>query len=356
MDDLEARGTAHGTITHYRGILRNYIYPRLGKHKLAQLQPQHVQAYQADLLKSGLSSPGITVHRSLLGGALKQAVSFGLLSRNVVPLVKPPREDKESKGTMLTPQEGCALLECVRGDRNEAFYFVLLTAGLRRGEALGLQWSDLELQGQNGGALHVRHQLQWPKGVPTLLPVKTRKGMRTIPLPRMTIDVLLERRARQMNEKAQLGAEWRAGDLVFNSEAGAPLHRTTITKQFEARLKRAGLRHLRLHDLRHTYGSLLMSQGVPLKTISDLLGHASIEVTADVYLHSMDVHVRDTANLVERALGRAATQKVEVGCCPACGRPLAAGGFAMPIATLTAGEADQGTQVVMDERQLSSIV
>jgi integrase len=112
----------------------------------------------------------------------------------------------------------------------------------------------------------------------------------------MTVEALVERRAFQTGEKTRSGeARWRAGDLVFNSENGAPLHRTSITKQFQAHLKRAGLRPLRLHDLRHTCGSLLMSEGVPLKTISDLLGHASIEVTADIYLHSLDMQVRDTA-------------------------------------------------------------
>lgn len=94
---------------------------------------------------------------------------------------------------------------------------------------------------------------------------------------------MLERGRLQNKERGAIGnSGWRARELVLNSEAGAPLQRTTITKQFQAHLKQAGLRQLRLHDLRPTYGSLLMSQGVPLKTISELLGHASIEVTADV--------------------------------------------------------------------------
>jgi hypothetical protein len=96
VDDLEARGISHGTVTRYRGILRNYIIPKFGRWKLAQLQPQQVQSYQAELLKRGFSASSITLHRALLGGALKQAVSFGMLARNVVPLVKPPREDKEN--------------------------------------------------------------------------------------------------------------------------------------------------------------------------------------------------------------------------------------------------------------------
>jgi integrase len=327
VDDLEARGTAHGTVVSYKAILRNYVMAALGRYRLAQLQPQHVQSYQADLLKQGLSAKTITLHRALLGGALKQAVSFGLIARNVVALVKPPREDTESKGTMLSPQEGRALLDAVHGDRNEAFYLVLLTAGLRRGEALGLQWSDLELNDANGGTVHVRHQLQWPNGVPTVVPVKTRRGVRAIPLPRITVEALFERRSFQTSEKVRIGsAHWRAGDLVFNSERGAPLHRTTITKQFQAHLKRTGLRPLRLHDLRHTYGSLLMSQGAPLKTISDLLGHASIEITADIYLHSLDVQVRDTARMVENALAAPVSTIGDAAYCPTCGQPVTATG------------------------------
>jgi integrase len=226
------------------------------------------------------------------------------------------------RGVRSGDDEGRALLEAVHGDRNEAFDFVLLTAGLGRGEALGLQWSDLKLNGSSAGAVSVRHQLQWPKGVPTVVPVKTRRGVR-IPLPRMTVEALVERRAFQTNERSRIGeARWRAGELVFNSEDGAPLHRTTITKQFQAHLRHAGLRPLRLHDLRHTYGSLLMNEGVPLKTISDVLGHASIEVTADIYLHSLDVQVRDTARLVESALKAPESSVKGTGRCPECGQPL----------------------------------
>jgi len=196
-----------------------------------------------------------------------------------------------------------------------------LTAGLRRGEALGVCWDDVDLDGPGGPTLHVRHQLQWPHGKATIVPLKSRKGLRSIPLPSVTVDALRTRRERQSFERSLIGDEqWRAGALVFNAGDGAPLHRNTIVKQFHAHIQAAGIGYLRPHDLRHTYGSLLMSQGVPLKTISELMGHASIEVTADVYLHSLDVQVRDTARSVENAL--ASTTSVPEGTCPTCGRPL----------------------------------
>jgi integrase len=324
VDDLEARGAPHSTVSRYRGILVNYVLPLLGKHKLAQLQPQHVQAYQTTLLKRGFSASSITVHRAVLSGALKQAVSFGLLPRNVVPLVKRPRESRDSKGAALTPAAGRAFLDAIRGDRYEAFYLVLLTAGLRRGEGLGLQWPDLDVDGANP-SVRVRQQLQWPKGIPTLVPVKSRKGIRSVPLPSVTVAALRERRAAQHSERMLLGeTDWHAGDLVFNTEEGGSVHRSTIARRFHERLKAAGIGPMRLHDLRHTYGSLLMSQGVPLKMISELMGHASIEVTADIYLHTLDVQVRDTARSVELALNGGSSVHGATALCETCGQPLPA--------------------------------
>jgi len=318
VDGLEAQKVAHNTVIRYRGIVKKYLDPHFGRMRLAQLQPQHVKAYQDELSRSGVPAASITLHRTILSGALKQSVAFGILPRNVVSLVKPPRDDREPKGRMLTPEQARKLLDVVRDDRLEAFYLVLLTAGLRRGEALGLRWAHLQLDGPSGGLLHVRQQLQWPQGKPTLVPVKSRKGVRSIPLPSMTVLALRERQAAQQAERRLIGeGSWQAADLVFNAEEGAPLHRNTITNQFHARVRAAGLEHLRPHDLRHTYGSLLMSQGVPLKTISELLGHASIEVTADIYLHSLDVQVRDTAQSVEKAL---AAPALPSGTCPTCGQ------------------------------------
>jgi integrase-like protein len=168
VDGLEAQKVSDGTLVRYRGVLRNYLIPQFGKMRLSQLQPQHVKVYQDDLSRHGFSASSITIHRTVLGGAIKQAVAFGMLSRNAVALVKPPRENKDTTGRMLTPVEARALLDSIRGDRLEAFYPVLLTAGLRRGEALGLRWVDLDLERPNGSTLHVRQQLQWPGGLATL--------------------------------------------------------------------------------------------------------------------------------------------------------------------------------------------
>jgi integrase len=315
LDDMEARkAIAHGTLVKYRGILRNYIIPAMGRLKISQMQPHHIRTYQTMLISKGASTSTITSHRALLSGGLGQATADGLIPRNVVPIVKPPKDDSEPIGRALLPEHAHALLAAIRDDPLAVFYLLLLTAGLRRGEALGLCWEDVELGDDNRpSVIHLKRQLQWPDGVPTLVPLKSKRSTRSIPIPAVTTLALLERRQAAGNGTCELG------NLVLTTPDGESVHRNTIGSQFNNTLKRAGLPHYRPHDLRHTYGSLLMSQGVPLKTISDLLGHASIEVTANVYLHSLEGQVLDTADAMTRALG--APAGVPLACvCPVCGR------------------------------------
>jgi len=208
----------------YRGIVQKYLDPHFGRIRLAQLQPQQVKAYQDELSRRGVPAASSTLHRTILSGALKQAVTFGPLPRNVVSLVKPPRDDREAKGRMLTPVQARAQLDVVRGDRLESFYLLLLTAGLRHGEALGLRWADLELDGPGSGVVHVRQQLQWPNGEATLVPLKSRKGLRSVPLPRQTVLALRQRRVVQQRERHLVGEPGHAVGVVRTvpSRAAAP--------------------------------------------------------------------------------------------------------------------------------------
>jgi integrase len=308
--------------------------PDFGQRRLGQLQPQHVQAYQSDLLRRGLSASTITLHRSLLSRALNEAVMFGMIPRNVVSLVKPPkRSDDDPKGKAFPPEHARALLDASADDPLAVYYVLLLTAGLRRGEALGLSWKNIDLPANDDPdvvasptVVHVRHQLQWPEGRPTIVPVKSRKGIRDVPVPSVTTRALCARRAAQRADYAARGLAWRSSELVLTTPEGKPVHPNASTKQFHAHRQAAALPYYRPHDLRHTYGSLLMSQRVPLKTISDLMGHSSIEVTADIYLHSFEGQVLDTANAVARALEETAGSSVmassnagQTWVCQACG-------------------------------------
>lgn len=325
LDDLEANnGVKRPTIVRYRGILRNYIDPGIGHRRLGQLQPQHILAYQSELLRLGFSKSTIVLHRALLSRAINEAVAFGIVPRNVVALVKPPKdkEDADPKGKALPADHARALLEATRNDPLSVFYLLLLTAGLRRGEALGLTWQDITLPQVEGrpAVLHIRRQLQWPNGVAERVPLKSKYSVRRIPIPRVTAQALADQRVCQRATFAALEKPWHTTELVLTTPEGNSVHRNTIVKQFHVHLKKAALPYYRPHDLRHTYGSLLMSQGVPLKTISELMGHASVEVTADVYLHSVEGQVLDTAYAVTRALALPSVTTVDP-VCPTCGKP-----------------------------------
>jgi integrase len=237
LDDLEARKAAgHATLKRYRGLLRNHIAPSIGRRRLAQLEPSHIQAYQTELLRQGTSAKSITLHRAVLSGAINQAVSYGMIPRNVVALVKPPKNDSEAQGRALSPAHAQALMASTAADPLRVFYLLLLTAGLRRGEALGLTWQNVEMVEGRTAVIHVKRQLQWPNGEPTLVLPKSKRSVRRVPIPRITAAALADRREYQRAEFARLGRPWRPSELVLTTPEGESIHRNTITKQFNNHL------------------------------------------------------------------------------------------------------------------------
>jgi integrase len=181
------------------------------------------------------------------------------------------------------------LLDCLAGDELGPLYEVVASSGLRRGEALGLHWSDVEL---DVGVVHVRRQLvqlagQHPcescdghNGVMFSTP-KTSSGVRTIELDAHTMGVLLDQRFRQDIDREQLGTAYADHGLVFAREDGNPLDPSMVTKRFGVLCEEAGVRKIRLHDLRHGAASLRLAAGVDLGIVSKILGHSSVTITAD---------------------------------------------------------------------------
>ena len=185
-------------------------------------------------------------------------------------------------------------------------FAVAATTGLRQGELLGLSWSDVELDGTQP-TLTVRRSLARAEGRNKymLAEPKTAKSRRTIELGSTAARALHRQKARQAADKLAFGPDlWQDVDsLVFTDEVGRPLRPWAVTKTFAAALKRLGLPHVRFHDLRHGAASLMLSQGVPLKLVSEQLGHSSIAITSDVYAHLDRESKRAAADALERAIG-----------------------------------------------------
>jgi len=268
------------TYERYESIVRVHLGPSIGRVKLKTLTPAHVRGLYREKLDSGLAPRSVLhIHRTL-SRALKQATDDGLIPRNAAGPVKPPRPRREEIRPLDRGQVR-ALFEAARGDRLEAHYVVAVTAGLRRGELQGLKWEDVDLEAET---LQVRRMLSEPKGGYVFEAPKSGKG-RNIRLTQRAVAALREYRKRQLEERMQHAGLWQDHGLVFTSGIGTPLLGGNLNRAFKATLRRAGLPEIRFHDLRHTCATLLLRQSVNPKFVQELLGHADISLTLNVYCH-----------------------------------------------------------------------
>jgi integrase len=221
--------------------------------------------------------------RGLLSTALAHAVREDELPRNVVSAVRLP-EPRRTGFTPLTADEARRVLIAATYNRYHAVFDLALRTGLRRGELLGLRWSDVDF---TTGILSVRQTVQRVRhtGTVIVLPPRPRASERRIPLPADSLQVLREHRQRQELHRKTAGDRWQESGLVFTNTIGGASDPGALNRNFAATCDLAGVRRVRFHDLRHTCATLLLDQGVELITISSLLGHARIGITADVYAH-----------------------------------------------------------------------
>jgi integrase len=202
--------------------------------------------------------------------------------------------------TALTPEQVGSFLSAVRGDRLEALYVVAVTTGMRQGELLALRWKDVDLDAR---ALRVHATLIMTKSGMEFAEPKSARSRRQISLTLIAIAALRRHRAAQLEERLRVAATWTDHDLVFASEVGGPLDGSNVLRRsFYPLLRRAGLPHIRFHDLRHSAATLMLSRGVPLKIVSEILGHSQISITADTYMHVTPGMQREAAAAVDAAL------------------------------------------------------
>lgn len=284
------------TWRRHEEFARLYIIPAIGRLPLVKLTPQRVQMLYAALLDRekgpGLSGTTVNHLHGSLHKALDAAVRLGLVARNVTELVDVPRVAHHEIHP-LSGDQAHMLLDAASGERLEALYALALAAGMRQGELLALHWGDVDL---DAGKLSVRWNVRHRDGTFTFRQPKTRKSRRRISLAPETVAVLRAHRARQLAERLKMGSAWvssKSGtvpvewdDLVFTSEIGMPLQATGIVRStFRRLLRRAGLPQIRFHDLRHTSATLLLGANKNPKVVSELLGHATVAITLDVYSH-----------------------------------------------------------------------
>lgn len=331
LRDVARNRVRESTYRSYEWIARHYLVPALGKKRLSQLQASDLRRAFAQLqevcqccllgkdaereqraaqlreqrkgrapranarpiegarccaktppecCESYLSNGTVRYVHRVLRVALQDAVTDELLTDNVAKKVRVAQKYRP-RFVPWTGAEARRFLAASRSDRWYALYAVALSLGLRRGEALGLRWSDVDF---DAGVLHVRQALHRVNGRLVFGPVKTDDSERAVAIPRPCTRVLREHRVRQDRERRSAGDRWQESGLVFTTGLGTAIEPRNVNRHFAKLCDEAGVRRIRFHDLRHSCATLLYEQGVPLENIQDVLGHSSPTVTKMIYI------------------------------------------------------------------------
>jgi integrase len=285
---------------NYTIYTSTHVVPRLGDIELQRLTPSNLSTFYRALLTDarrdgqGLAPKTVRNIHAMLHRALKDAVRLGYLVRNVADAVTPPR-GAAPEMQVWTPEQLRTFLAHARHDRLYALWLLVATTGMRRAELAGLRWVDVDL---DAARLSPRRPRVVVNYVVHESEPKTRMGKRSLALDQATVAALKEHKARQEQERAQVGAAWMDSGLVFTRPDGAPIHPDLITDWFKRLARAAGLPPIRLHDVRHSYATAALAAGIPAKVVSERLGHANIAITLDVYSHVIPGMDAQAANAV----------------------------------------------------------
>jgi integrase len=276
------------TFDSYRANLKSHVLPALGGRVLQQLTAPMLNTLYADLLNHGgergpLAPKTVRYIHTILHKALADAIDGGIIGANVAERAKPPRPNRSPahKIQCWEPTELAAFLESVTGTRLEAAWRLAAMTGMRRGEVLGLRWCDVEF---DASRIAVRNAVV-SVAYEVLESSPKSHQARVIDLDRETTALLQRHRERQQQEREDFGAGYNDLDLVTCAEDGSPIHPQSFSQAFATAIERADLRKIRLHDLRHTHATIAVKAGVPVKVISERLGHESPAFTLKQYAH-----------------------------------------------------------------------
>jgi integrase len=311
-------GIESTTVADYRYHVDFNILPFLGQMPLNRIGPREIDGFVQALrqkvserTKRRLAPKTVRYAHGVLRSALQLAVDYGYIAVNPASAQSRRSRIRLPKGAIpvrfFSLEASQKFLKAVQGDRHEALYTVALTTGLRKGELLGLAWSDIDLA---AARLTVNHSLQFtrrrkgdkePRWV--LKGPKTALSRRTIEIPAVAVAALQRHRDGQLEDQELAGDEWQEMGLVFTSGRGTPLDTANALHRFHEICREAGLPEIRFYDLRHTHASLLIHEGVHAKKIAERLGHSSIKLTMDTYGHLFEGSDRESAERMDQLFG-----------------------------------------------------
>jgi integrase len=287
------------TADTYARLVRRHVLPELGAVPLQKLQRADISSWIAALVARGLSPKSIRNIHGVLAKALSDAVDLELVTRNVatrprnIPRTRPPDP------RVWRPEETQRFLSETSGDRFGALWRFIAATGCRRGEALGLLWSDVDLERQTAV---IRRQRTIAGGSIVDGAPKTAAGARTVAIDEGTVRALRGWRRVQAQERLLCGTGWTESGLVFTNRQGGGLWPQRVSATFKVRTLELELPHIGLHGLRHTAATFMIASGVNARVVQQRLGHANVSVTLGLYTHVLPAHDQEAAALLGRAL------------------------------------------------------
>ena len=293
----------------YENRIYTHIIPSIGKIPLNKLTQNDLQQFYAKLKKSGrkrltekygegLSDRMVRSCHTTCRAALEKAVADGLITTNpAIGCKLPPKKSKEMQ--VLTQAEIVRFLIQAKEEGYYEMFLLELTTGMRRGEILGLKWSDLNMQ---TGDLHITRQVVKVNGKTMVSTLKTKSSIRTVRLAKEMVELLAE-----MKKTAQ--SEWMFPSPV---KENVPRDPSAVYRQFQLILERANCKKVRFHDLRHTFATMAIENGMDVKTLSAMIGHVSAETTLDIYSHITDTMQQQAAVKIDREIGGADAEMADM--------------------------------------------
>src|SRR6266487_3255862 len=293
------------TYVKYKKLIK-YIVADLGDVWLQKLTPEQVRRFytkmgtKKDKGGRGLSSKTVHEIHGVLHLALDNAVRWNYVARNVCDLVTPPRIVSR-EATLQTLEQAQTLLSSVREHRLEVLLTMAVVTGMRRGELLALRWSNVDFERQTLLVLHTVDYI--PKYGYVETEPKTKAGKRLISLPSFLVDMLKQYRVKQQKQRLEQGENWEGKNLVFTDRRGGYFNPSYLEKLFKKLFAEVGFPDMHFHDLRHSAATILLSMGINMKVIQELLGHSDIAITLGLYSHLLPSMQKEVTDMWDDVFG-----------------------------------------------------
>ena len=290
------------TCTGYESTITWHLKPYIGNKQLQTIRPEHVQAVINALVAEGKAPSTVRKAYAILHMACEQAIVNEILVRNPAKRIILPKMEQDEIRFFTLDEQRRFINALPDNTSGRALYFILGT-GLRLAELSGLRWSDIQ-ENQFTIAQTIRRNRNFDEKDPrrtslqTSTP-KTKAGRRTIPLTPKLKEILATQRRQQLQSRLKAGAKWNDLNLVFTTEIGTPYEGRNMTRTLHRILKEVGIERLGVHALRHTFATRAMESGMDVRTLSEILGHANITLTLQLYAHSTSETKRNAMKQME---------------------------------------------------------